>query len=507
MKKKTFASLIVLMIGLVVSACNLPQPAPPTPLATKTMQDPATPTPAPTETAQPAPAPNAAAISSIEETCSANPIPPELLASPPQVKNDTWIAFNTSYHSDIYWDYADVYVVRFDGSGLKQLTYSPKDDGNASWSPDGKKILFHSDRTRPECPENDLGCSSDLFSINPDGTDSGKLLPVSPSYPGRSPDGKYIAARREFYDPFRVEHGLGDYLSNIFVATVKGSDVKNITGELQPGLFSDVDWSPTGQQFAFTGITSPLVFPGNSDGYWPRDVYLVNADGSDVRKLPGGPFGMLDRAEAWSPDGARLAFLTSKGIAIVNADGSGLSEHTIEQNLGERSLFWLDDGQHLVFTDADDDYYKIKPDFSGLEKLALDTEIDKLIYRFTLLKSRTISARETKMRLSPDGKWIAYFSCSGQIRVISTETRESYLVLDNKKGMQDFFKAANNVQPWGFGSDLEWAPDSRLLIFTYDTSYNGVNHVFRNLFAINIDASGLRQIDVGIEVRSPAVQP
>jgi Tol biopolymer transport system component len=510
MKKKAFAPLILFIIGLAMTACAQQQQVQPTQVASQTSQAPRVPTSAPTKTTKPSSTPPALVTATVEAECATNPVPPELLVPAPKVNNnDKLIAFSTQYHSDIDWDYADVYVVRFDGTGLKQLTFNAGDDGGPIWSSDGKKIIFHSDRNHPVCSENEIGCRMEHFIINPDGTDSRKLTPDSPYYPARSPDGKYIVYSHDFYDPLRLEHNLGDYLSDILVQNISGSYVKNITGELQPGGFWQIQWSPTGRQFAFIGTTEPIIYvhENSGDGYWPRHAYLVNADGSNMQKLPGGPFAGYEHTEAWSPDGQRLAFLTAKGIAIINADSSGFLEYPIEKSLGERDIFWLEDNQSLVFTDAENDYYKINPDLTGLEKLPLATEVEKLIYRFRLLKTQMMRDDGVEKHLSPDGKWIAYFGCSGQIRVIDTETHQSYLVLDGENEKQGMFKDSTYATSYGFSGDLEWAPDSRQLFFTSETLYWAVNQIGRSLFVINLDGTDLHQIDVGREVWFPKAQP
>ncbi len=172
-----------------------------------------------------------------------------------------------------------------------------------------------------------------------------------------------------------------------------------------------------------------------------------------------------------------------------------------------RDIYWLDDGQSLVFTDADGRYYKISSDFTGLEKLPLNTDIEKLIYRFHLQKTKTLWDQGAK-HLSPDGKWIAYFGCSERmIRVINTETHKDYLVLDGEKEKQGLFQNSDYETSWGFGNDLAWAPDSRQLIFTHKTLYWAVNQIGQSLFVINLDGTGLHQIDTEVEVWFPEIQP
>jgi hypothetical protein len=55
------------------------------------------------------------------------------------------------------------------------------------------------------------------------------------------------------------------------------------------------------------------------------DVYVMDADGSNVTRLTNDPAG--DGEPAWSPDGTKIAFSSSRDgavqIYVMNADGNG----------------------------------------------------------------------------------------------------------------------------------------------------------------------------------------
>jgi TolB protein len=82
----------------------------------------------------------------------------------------------------------DVFVVNRDGSGLRQLTSWPGEDGWPAWSPDGKRIAFCSTHGWPAGPTRYA-----LWVMNADGSYKRRLARgMLGAYPVWSPDGKEI---------------------------------------------------------------------------------------------------------------------------------------------------------------------------------------------------------------------------------------------------------------------------------------------------------------------------
>jgi Tol biopolymer transport system component len=91
-----------------------------------------------------------------------------------------WLAFDTQTDNQ-----EDIFVVRRDGTGLRQLTNDSYKDRAPQWSPDGKRILFFSNRTG----------KWEIWMVNADG---GGLQQITYATEGAenaiwSPDGTRIA--------------------------------------------------------------------------------------------------------------------------------------------------------------------------------------------------------------------------------------------------------------------------------------------------------------------------
>ena len=95
---------------------------------------------------------------------------------------------------------------------------------------------------------------------------------------------------------------------DIFIMDADGSNVRQLVYGWQPS------WSPDGKRIAFaSNVDSP-------NGWW--DIYLVDTDGRNRRRLTNDR--ETDRTPAWSPDGRQIAFQRGAEIAVMKSDGTDL---------------------------------------------------------------------------------------------------------------------------------------------------------------------------------------
>jgi TolB protein len=160
---------------------------------------------------------------------------------------------------------------------------------------------------------------------------------------------------------------------DIYVMDADGSGIRRLTRTPGPGWTWFPIWSPNGRRIAF-GKIAVTFRPARKPHYLQTaEVWVMNADGSGQRRLA------LGWAGGWSPDGQKIALTRenrTSEIYVMNADGSGQRRltHTM---VAEWSPAWSPDGQQILFRRTRhgtrgkvNDIYVMNADGSGQRRLA-----------------------------------------------------------------------------------------------------------------------------------------
>ena len=187
-----------------------------------------------------------------------------------------------SYRHD---GYAEIYVMNLKTKVSHRLTHHPKHDNNPVWSPDGRWIAFDSNREG----------TYDIYKIEPDGKNLQRLTHEGQRNlnPAWSPDSQFIA----FDSSGRVDK------SGIYIMDADGGNPRRLANQPRAGQVPS--WSPDGKQIAFCDLIL-----GNRDILLTpdRNIYTINVDGSHLRKRTRHPAD--DLAPNWSPDGRSIVYLS-----------------------------------------------------------------------------------------------------------------------------------------------------------------------------------------------------
>jgi TolB protein len=264
----------------------------------------------------------------------------------------------------------EIYLIDPDGGNPQRLTDNTYGDSFPMLSPDGKKIVFDSNRLTADSGTLNI---SDLFVMDADGTN--QTLLTRGSSATWSPDGKDIAfhASASYYTsggtqtgtPIRTDPGSATTDSDLFVANVdelaaaqdvltKTQLATNITNTPDQ-IEDDADWSaspttaPGGQSIVFTShpVTDNRVLSNQAE------IYVMNPDGSGRTRLTFND--EEERGPSWSPDGTLILFSGRIGggsndfeICVMNADGTDFQQLT-NNSVPDLTASWSPDGTQIAF--------------------------------------------------------------------------------------------------------------------------------------------------------------
>jgi serine/threonine protein kinase/Tol biopolymer transport system component len=199
-----------------------------------------------------------------------------------------WVAFMQTTNQE------DIALARTDGTDYRRLTDDPFRDRGPQWSPDGKEIVFYSDRNG----------SYQVWTIHPDGSGLRELFHVegAVNFPIWSPDGSRMAFSRIWFSTSGGGFGLADLRSGP-PPSLTYIDLP----ELGTSSYWPTSWSSDGTKLAGVIIRRD----GSTDG-----IGVYDFREKKVKRITGDdPFW---RSAVWLSDGRRLVMRDRRGISLVD---------------------------------------------------------------------------------------------------------------------------------------------------------------------------------------------
>ena len=186
----------------------------------------------------------------------------------------------------------EIYTMRPDGSDARRLTDNAAFDSGPTYSPDGKRIAFVSQRDG----------NYEIYVMNADGTDQQRLShnQAEDREPAFSPDGTRIAF---------ASNRTGNF--EIYAMDVDGTNQERLTRRRD--VDDDPTFFPDGKKIAFVRVGAGF-----------HDIFTMRADGTHRRRLTHHrPLSTPDV----SPNGKRIVAWLARGnggIEAVRANGTHL---------------------------------------------------------------------------------------------------------------------------------------------------------------------------------------
>jgi Tol biopolymer transport system component len=235
--------------------------------------------------------------------------------------------------------------------------------GEGYFSPDGKTIIFQAE---------EKGSDNPFYQIFTLDLASKKFRRVSPGV-GKttcsyfSPDGKKIIFASTHLDPDARKHYAGERAAreeerktgkrrryvwdfdphfDIFEANLDGSGLKRLT--TGKGYNAEGSYSPDGKQ---------IVFCSNRSGKDNYELYIMDSDGKNVRKLTNAP-GCYNGGPFFSPDGKRVIFRADREkphhlqLYVIDVDGKNERQLTKDLKWVNWGPYWYPDNKHIIYAGA-----------------------------------------------------------------------------------------------------------------------------------------------------------
>ncbi len=218
--------------------------------------------------------------------------------------------FNRQGTKIVYRHNGKIWTMSVTGKNKRQIGHAPE-EVNASWSPDGSKLVYQFQGVRDT--------SYQLFVMNSDGSNPHRLLKQSSMhdsidiFPLWSPDGKNIV----------FSHG-----SQLWIVDTSGEYTQPLTKEPEREFEYMGDWSPNGKLIAYLRV--------DHNSGQPR-IWLMMASGDGQAIFLQG---ITVKHAKWSNDAKFLYYGDNYSVWKIDVEGKNPAKKVFECGHDQNILSW-----------------------------------------------------------------------------------------------------------------------------------------------------------------------
>jgi Tol biopolymer transport system component len=421
---------------------------------------------------------------------------------------------------------SELYVANSDGSGERKLLSSEGFDYHASYSSDGKWIVFTSER--PGYGQ------ADIYRVHTDGTGMERLTddPALDDEAAFSPDGNsiaFVSTRKTFQ-------------ASIWILNLKTKSLRNLTGtpEMQgdpqkPDGFYRPSWSPDGKWITFTSDRNTVWKEHDNGAGWEHlqelAIYIVHPDGTGFKRITEP--GITSGSPKWSADSKQVVFyempLETSWLARVDQLSIKATSQIVSLDIETGKRTEQTSGPGL----------KLAPQFLPDGRIGYSTKSAQTTgVAYTSGLAPTFPALMRSPSWSPDGKQVVYekidntprpqnqklyswdpnyeyrytdvfpsFSKGGTLLVTNKDVDSSIVTMDaNGTNKHLVFKsathcAANPTGPCGdmngVAFDPQWSRDGQWIVFGFGGYLRMRQTAIAKIMMIRPDGTDLKELTSG----------
>jgi Tol biopolymer transport system component len=337
---------------------------------------------------------------------------------------------------------------------------SAASNGNQTATPvslsEGKLIAFVSKQTG----------NNDIYTMNSDGSNVINLTnnPADDNFPVWSPDGMRIAF---------ISNRDGN--ENIYVMIFDGSGLTRITDDT--GQDTNPLWSPDGTKIAYQSGT--YSNPINTN------IYVVDADGQNKKRLTNYLPNTTVWPNTWSPDGQFILFEVNRQIVQIGIRDDSITPLTspAEYDISISSKFILSaNDSKLIYLSECDQRERGSSGFcqtvNSINRYSSTAETQG-----TLRIQNVCELKDTSNTLAYFGRTLWSPDRTKIIFVFLCEGHRGFFYIANADGSD--FRPLTNDPILNITTNFDWSYDSQSIVFA--SASNDSTH--GNLYTLNINAT------------------